>query len=63
MSNLSSVDAMVASARYPLAVLHGAIRAFWHGYRTAAHLTVAAANALLARAVRFFGGPLDPDGV
>ena len=47
------VEEMVAGARFPLAVLQPALRAFWRGYRTAAGLGAAAANAVLARAVPF----------
>lgn len=43
----------VSRARYPLAVLQPAVRAFWHSYRQSAGLDPAAAGELLGRAVPF----------
>ncbi|HKI02260.1 MAG TPA: phosphotransferase [Thermoanaerobaculia bacterium] len=48
-----SAEEMAAAARFPLAVLQPAIRAFWRGYRAAAGLAGEAANAVLGRAVPF----------
>lgn len=50
---LRTSEEMVMSARYPLSVLQPALRALWRGYRSAARLTPAEANALIARATVF----------
>lgn len=46
------LDRMATGARHPLPVLHGGLRSFWRGYRTAAGLAADEGNALLSRAVR-----------
>ncbi|HSG40640.1 MAG TPA: phosphotransferase [Thermoanaerobaculia bacterium] len=46
-------ERMVQEARYPLAVLQPAMRAFWRGYRTGAGLGPEEGNAVLGRAVAF----------
>lgn len=46
-------EEMAGAARYPLATLQPALRAFWRGYRTAAGLGVEEGNAVLGRAVPF----------
>jgi hypothetical protein len=48
-----SAEEMVDQARYPLEVLHPAIRAMWEGYRAAAELGTAEADNLIRRAVLF----------
>jgi Ser/Thr protein kinase RdoA (MazF antagonist) len=48
-----SAEEMVDQARYPLEVLHPAIRAMWEGYRSAAELGTAEADNLIRRAVLF----------
>lgn len=46
-------ERLAAEARYPLASLQPAMRAFWRGYRAGAGLWPEAGNAVLARAVPF----------
>src|SRR4051794_1036244 len=46
-------EAMIPTAKYPLPVLQGAIRAFWKSYRSTAGLAPADAVALIERAVAF----------
>jgi hypothetical protein len=47
------LNRLIGSARYPLATLHKAWRAFWKGYKTGAGLSPTEANRLLLRAVLF----------
>jgi Ser/Thr protein kinase RdoA (MazF antagonist) len=58
MTGGGDLDALVASATFPWAVLQAYLRAFWQGYRRAAGLTLDEANATLARAVAFSGARL-----
>jgi Ser/Thr protein kinase RdoA (MazF antagonist) len=46
-------EEMAAKARFPIGGMHPAIRALWNGYCGAAEITLADAESLLARAVRF----------
>lgn len=52
MSPAESPQAMVETGRFPLPVVQAGVRAFWRGYRDAAGVQGAAANALARRAVR-----------
>jgi hypothetical protein len=53
-----SVEAMVASATYPLPMIQPAIRAFWRGYQKAADIDRAGSSILLHKAILFSGARL-----
>ncbi len=53
LSSSLTAEQMVAQARYPIASLRGAVRAFWNGYRSAALLPASESEALLSRAVAY----------
>jgi hypothetical protein len=50
---LPTAEEMVASARYPLALLQSGVRAFWREYRASAEIARADADRLIERAVLF----------